>query len=261
MLKIYKEIPYYDSKIEAQIPEIKPYIINDKKIHPAIIVLPGGGYYKLAPHEGEPIAKWLNSIGINAFVLTYRINPYMYPAPLLDLQRAIRYVRFNHSKFNIDVNRVGVLGFSAGAHLAATSCVHFDEGLRSSKDEIEKMSSRPDMSILCYPVISFLEYVHEGSKENLLGKNPSIELIRKMSVETQVKENTPPAFVWTTAEDKTVPMENSLLYVKALKEKNIPFEFHIFPKGRHGLGLKDEVPYVKRWALLCEEWLKEQNFI
>lgn len=261
MIEIYNKTPGFNKNIKQPLPSIEPYLLEDDKIHPSIIVVPGGGYCDLAPHEGEPIAKWLNTIGINAFVLTYRVAPYTHPYPLLDLQRSIRFLRYNHKEFNIDPKKLGVLGFSAGGHLAASACVHFDEETLNPTDEIDKISSRPDISVLCYPVISFLNYVHEGSKECLLGKKPSKDLLLQMSPHKQVKENTPPAFVWTTAEDNTVPMENSLLYVKALKDKDIPFELHIFPKGHHGLALKDEVPYVKRWAELCEQWFKEMKFI
>lgn len=260
MIEIYKNTPGLDKNIEGPLPNIEPYLINDDKIHSCIVVIPGGGYEYLADHEGEPIAKWLNSIGINAFVLTYRVAPYKHPYPLYDLQRAIRFIRYNHKEFNVDENKIGVLGFSAGGHLAASSCVHFDEGKKEAVDEIDKTSCRPNMSVLCYPVISLEEYAHEGSKENLLGKSPSKDLVSEMCPNKQVKENTPPAFIWTTAEDNTVPMENSLLYAKALKDKDIPFELHVFPKGHHGLGLSDEVPYVKRWAILCEKWFKEMEF-
>lgn len=255
-----KEVIGFDEKIGQNKPNITPYLIDKNTILPAVIVCPGGGYTCKAPHEGEPIAKWLNTIGVNAFVLDYRVAPYMHPYPMLDVQRAIRYVRYNCKEFNIDPNRIGILGFSAGGHLAGTAAVHFDFG-KEDGDVIDKVSCRPDMAILCYPVITTGKYTHQGSVDNLLGENPSQELLDYMSIEKQVKENTPPMFLWHTAEDVTVPMENSLLLSTALKEKGIEFELHIFPKGRHGLGLQDEVPYVTRWAGMCEEWLREKNFI
>lgn len=262
MIKIYS-----NTFKGSEIPSITPYIIEDdyydKKLHPALIIFPGGGYERLADHEGEPVAKWLNSLGINAFVLQYRLGPeYQYPCQLNDAQRAIRYVRYNAEKFNIDPEKIGVLGFSAGGHLAALTSVYFDEGMeKDPSDEIDKVSCRPNMSVLCYPVINLQEYGHKGSKENLIGKDASEDLAEKLSCEKQVKDNTPPAFIWTTAEDMTVPMENSLLYAKALKDKEIPFDLHVFPRGRHGLGLADEVPYVKIWAQLCAYWFKEMRFV
>lgn len=261
MIKIYEKVNGYDESIKQEVPNLVPYLINDNKKHSTMIVCPGGAYSFLADHEGAPIALWLNSIGINAFVLNYRVSPYKYLCPLEDLKRAIRYVRYNCKKYNTSEDKIGVLGFSAGGHLAGSACVHFDACSANPNDKIDKLSSRPDISVLCYPVISLTEYVHEGSKENLLGKNPSKELVEFNSLEKQVHENTPPAFIWSTAPDDSVPMENSLLYAKALKEKNVPFELHVFPEGHHGLGLKNEYPYVQRWADLCKDWLLHMNFI
>ncbi|SFU35399.1 alpha/beta hydrolase fold [Clostridium sp. DSM 8431] len=262
MIEIYSNYPGFDKSKESQIPSITSYLIEDNKIHPAIIVLPGGGYEFLADHEGEPIAKWLNTLGINAFVLKYRIAPeYKHPSPLHDAQRAIRYVRYNAKEFNINAEKIGILGFSAGGHLAASASVFFDNGMVGPLDEIDKVSCRPDMSILCYPVINLQEYAHLGSRNNLIGEDAPEYLAAELSCEKQVKKDTPPAFIWTTAEDTTVPPENSMLYAKALKDRGIPFELHVFPKGHHGLGLTDEVPYVKRWANLCADWFKEMKFI
>lgn len=263
MIEIYNGvIPGFDDSINQRKPCLDQYLINDDDEHPAFIICPGGAYTHKAEHEGWPIAKWLNTLGINAFVLDYRVFPYKHPYPMLDVQRAIRFVRYNHKEFNIDPHKIGVIGFSAGGHLAASTCVHFDDGKDlDASDEIDKVSCKPDMSILCYPVITFGEFSHKGSKINLLGENASDELVDYMSVEKQVKKDTPPAFIWHTATDDSVPMQNSLLYASALRKNNIPFELHIFPKGRHGLGLKDEVPYVTRWAKLCEDWLHEMNFL
>ena len=263
MIEIFNEnIPFWNNDIKQNKPNITPFLLTKGKNNPAIIVCPGGGYEFKADHEGMPIAKWLNSIGISAFVLDYRVYPYLNPCPLLDLQRAIRYVRFNHKEFNINPDKIGVLGFSAGGHLASSSCVHFDLGKDGDGiDEIDKISCRPDIGILCYPVITMGSYTHEGSKNSLLGENPSQELIDYMSSEKQVKSNTPPAFLWHTAPDDLVPFKNSLLYAEALQKNNIDVEMHIFPKGGHGLGLADSLPYVKRWTKLCENWLKEEKFI
>lgn len=261
MLYLWKdEVIGFDEKIGQDKPRLIPYLLKQDELAPAIIVCPGGAYTHVAPHEGEPIAKWLNTIGINAFVLEYRVEPYMHPYPMFDVQRAIRYVRYNCKEFNIDPNRIGILGSSAGGHLAGISSVHFDFG-KQDGDEIDKVSCRPDMTILCYPVITTGEYRHKNSFKTLLGEKQSQELLDYMSVEKQVSGNTPPVFLWHTAEDAAVPMENSLLLAKALKENGVEFELHIFPNGRHGLGLLNEVPYVTRWAKLCEEWLIEKKFI
>lgn len=263
MIEIFdKDIPLWDIKIQQNKPNITPFIVQSSKPSSAIIICPGGGYTCKADHEGNPIAKWLNSMGISAFVLDYRVFPYLHPAPLLDVQRAIRYVRYNHQEFNINPDKIGILGFSAGGHLAASASVHFDAGKTSKDcDEIDKVSCRPYISVLCYPVITLGKYTHEGSKYSLLGENPSQELIDYMSAEKQVCENTPPAFIWHTAPDDCVPFKNSLLYAEALQAKGIPFEMHIFPRGGHGLGLRDDIPYVQRWAKLCEDWFREEHFI
>lgn len=265
MIDIYNgHIKDFDPTVDQKIPTLDSHIVQSKTPTPAIIICPGGAYTHKAKHEGAPVAEWLNTLGISAFVLDYRVFPYTYPVPLLDVQRAIRFVRYNSREFNIDPNKIGILGFSAGGHLAASACVHFDMGKTDSDDiidDIDKTSCKPDMSILCYPVITFGKYAHVGSRTNLLGDNASQELIDYMSVEKQIKENTPETFIWHTATDSSVPFQNSLLYAEGLKGKNIPFELHIFPEGRHGLGLAGEIPYVSRWTKLCEEWLKERNFI
>lgn len=267
MIHIYNGvIPGYDPEIDQDIPGIEPYLIEskDNKKQPAIILCQGGAYTHKAQHEGEPIARYLNTIGINVFIVNYRVAPYKYPYPFMDLQRAIRFVRYNCDEYNIDPDKIGVMGFSAGGHLAAASCVHFDLGKSDEEesDEIDKISCRPDISILCYPVITLLgEYAHKRSGPNLLGEDASQELYEYMCPEKHVKDNTPPAFIWATATDNSVPFQNSLMYAEALKEKDVEFELHIFPRGRHGLGLLDEEPYVQRWAGLCREFLIDQKFI
>lgn len=255
-----KEVPNFDETIGQNVPNITPYIIVGKSNLPAIIVCPGGGYSRKAEHEGGPVAKWLNSIGINAFVLDYRVAPYTHPCAMYDVKRAIRYVRYNAKQYNVNPHKIGVLGFSAGGHLAATASTYFDYGVNNS-DEIDKVSSRPDISVLCYPVISFEKFLHIGSRINLLGDNSSAQLAKEMSIENCVKKDTPPTFIWHTAEDKSVPVQNAMLYANALSLNNIEFELHIFPKGRHGLGIKDEVPYVRKWMELFQQWATEQKFI
>ncbi|HEX5323702.1 MAG TPA: alpha/beta hydrolase [Capsulimonadaceae bacterium] len=227
---------------------------------PAVVVCPGGGYGMRADHEGRPVAKWLNSLGIAAFVCHYRVAPYKNPAPLLDAQRAIRTVRASAGEWNIDPERVGILGFSAGGHLAATAGTHFDSGDPSANDPIDRQSSRPSLMILCYPVITFTEYRHHGSMINLIGEDAPEDLRHFLSGEKQVTEQTPPAFLWHTADDAGVPVQNSLLMADALSRNGVPFALHVFQRGRHGLGLAEEELDVAQWTTLCAGWLKTQGF-
>ncbi len=226
----------------------------------AVVVCPGGGYAHRAAHEGEPVARWLNGLGVTAFVLHYRVAPYRHPVPLLDAQRAIRYVRHHADEWAIDPNRVGILGFSAGGHLAATVATHFDAGSAQHEDPIERQSCRPNAVVLCYPVISFEEYRHAGSMRNLLGDDPPEALRRALSNHRQVTAETPPAFLWHTAEDAGVPVENSLLFAAALSRCKVPFELHVFPHGRHGLGLASGDPHAGAWTALCATWLRSIGF-
>lgn len=278
MIRLWQgEIPGYDRSVGDQIPGLEPYLLSTSKRHGAVIVCPGGGYSHLAPHEGAPIAKWLNSIGISAFVLTYRIAPYKHPYPLLDAQRAIRYVRFHADEWCIDPNRIGILGFSAGGHLAATAGTHWDRGATSSAaeadlrtnsqadldadvDPIDSVPCRPDAMILCYPVISFEKFGHVGSMHNLIGQSPDESLRLSLCNEAQVTEETPPAFIWHTADDQAVPVANSLAFARSLSEHGVPFELHVFPHGRHGLGLAEQYPEVAMWSSLCATWLKSMGF-
>ncbi|WP_308635056.1 alpha/beta hydrolase [Paenibacillus silvisoli] len=240
-------------------PAITPYIVVGSKS--AVIVCPGGGYGMRADHEGEPIALWLNSLGISAFVLRYRVAPYKYPSPLLDAQRAIRYVRLNAGEYGIDAGRIGILGFSAGGHLVSTAGTHYDAGNPEAEDPIERMSSRPDLLILCYPVISLqAPYMHEGSRINLLGEEPDAELVQLLCNELQVTPDTPPAFLWHTSDDAPVPVENSLLFAMALRRAGVPFDLHVYEQGPHGMGLASDDPHVGNWTTVCGLWLKRNGF-
>src|SRR5262249_24675212 len=208
----------------------------------AVVVCPGGGYGMLAmDHEGTRVARWLNSLGITACVLKYRLGPrYHHPAMLDDAGRAIRTVRANAEKWKIDPHKIAILGFSAGGHLASTAGTHFDAGKPDSEDPIERVSSRPDRMILVYPVIALATpYGHKGSLRNLLGENPSSELVESLSNERQVTKETPPTFLAHTNADTGVKAENALLFVLALRKAGVPAEMHLFEKGRHGLGLGD----------------------
>lgn len=253
-------IPYHDGKNDEEVPVITPFLLDRQEKHGAVIVCPGGGYSRRAEHEGAPVAKWLNSIGISAFVLDYRVSPSQHPVPLLDVQRAIKYVRYHAEEWNLDKHKIGVLGFSAGGHLVSTAATQPDIGNKNASDPIDRENSRPDIAILCYPVISFLQFYHEGSLINLLGENSSEAERLLLSSEMNVSENTPPVFIWHTADDAAVPVENSLIFAQALSKYQIPFEMHIFPNGRHGLGLAEDDPIVGKWTDLCKAWLFKQGF-
>lgn len=241
-------------------PALTPFLIEGSN-KSAVIVFPGGGYaMRASDYEGDDVARWLNSLGISAFVLRYRVAPYSYPCALLDAQRAIRYVRFHAESLGISANRIGILGFSAGGHLAASASTHYDDGLIDSEDLIDHVSCRPDLLMLCYPVITMQPpYVHEGSRLNLLGNQPSSELLETMSNELQVTADSPPTFLWHTSDDE-VYVENSLLYAAALSRHKVPFDLHVYEKGRHGLGLALEDEHVGTWTALCSIWLKRNLF-
>ncbi|MGO9600844.1 MAG: alpha/beta hydrolase [Isosphaeraceae bacterium] len=238
----------------------------------SVVVCPGGGYGMLAlDHEGRQVAEWLNSLGITAFVLKYRLSPrYHHPAMLQDAARAIRTVRASAQRWSLDPHRVAILGFSAGGHLASTAGTHFDAGKPDAEDPIERESSRPDRMILVYPVIALdTPFGHAGTKRNLLGENPPEALVRSLSNQTQVTAQTPPAFLAHTNEDTGVPAENGLLFVLALRKAKVPVELHLFEKGGHGLGLGTGDrqfgiagdPAFQEWPKLCAIWLKNQHFL
>lgn len=228
----------------------------------AFIVLPGGGYRGRAAHEGEPIAKWLNSVGVTAFVARYRVSPYRHPAPLGDAQRAIRYVRANAKAWGLDADRIGILGFSAGGHLASTAATQFGDGEASAADPIERVSSRPDLAILIYPVITFTEdaYVHKGSRTNLLGADASADQMASMSSERRVTSRTPPVFLIHTTADSAVPPENSLLFVQAMRKAGVEVELHLYEGGRHGFGLGEKEGPIGTWPLMAGLWLHKHGF-
>jgi len=225
----------------------------------AMVILPGGGYGGLAGHEGKGYADWLVTNGVTCFVLKYRLGSagYRHPIMLQDAARAVRVVRARAAEFKIDPKRVGIIGSSAGGHLASTLLTHFDAGQAEAADPIDRQSSRPDLGILCYPVITMGPNTHQGSKNNLLGKDPSPELVKLLSNEMQVTKDTPPCFLWHTVEDKAVKVENSLEFAAALQRAGVPFDLHVYQKGAHGLGLGKNHP----WAADCLFWLREQKFV
>jgi acetyl esterase/lipase len=229
-----------------------------------VIVCPGGSYTALASnHEGRQVANWLNSLGIAAFVLKYRLGPrYHHPIELGDAQRAIRLVRSHAAEYGITPDRLGVMGFSAGGHLAATMGTHFDNGSAADPDPIQRADSRPDFLVLGYPVISFTTpYTHHGSLHNLLGDNPDPKLMQSLSNELQVTAQTPPTFLFHTTEDKTVPVENSVLFYLALRKAGVAAEMHIFERGPHGVGLALRDPALAMWPELLANWFRLRGLL
>lgn len=222
----------------------------------AVVVLPGGGYGGRADHEREPIARRFNDAGYHAFVLDYRVSPHRNPEPLDDAKRAVQLIRSHATEWRVKPDKIAVLGFSAGGHLTASLGVFFDGGDSASKDPVARVSSRPDALVLCYPVISSGRFGHHGSFDNLLGADASDVEREKMSLEKHVRPNTPPTFLWHTSDDAGVPVENSLMFATALREKGIPFEMHVYPNGPHGMGLGEADRHVATWAALCAEWLR-----
>ncbi|MCX8037125.1 MAG: alpha/beta hydrolase [Candidatus Sumerlaeia bacterium] len=243
----------------------------DKANGCAVVICPGGGYGHLAvDHEGFQVGQWLNSFGVTGVMLKYRIAPaYRHPAPMQDVQRAIRTVRYWASRpqsampnppLRLDPARIGVMGFSAGGHLASTAATHFDSGRPEAADPIERMSCRPDFAILVYPVISFTtEYAHKGSRANLLGKDPDPKLVEWLSNELHVTPETPPTFLIHTGGDTGVPAENSVLFYLALRKAKVPAELHIYEKGPHGFGLGRDAkrgdPVLATWPDRCQAWM------
>ncbi len=245
--------PYSDQSPDQEQPSIANYAVPGSK--GAVIVAPGGGYRMKAAHEGAPIAEMIGDVGVSAFVLDYRVAPCDPYAPLSDIKRAVRLVRA------MGYEKVAVLGFSAGGHLVCSAATMYDLGNPDAADPVERLSSRPDAFIPCYAVVSFAAFRHQGSLLNLLGdKAEDWAMIRKFSAELHITEKTPEAFIWHTAADQGVPVENSLRLASALAINGVPCELHIFPYGRHGLGLAKEMPDVAQWANLLQNWLKQRDY-
>jgi acetyl esterase/lipase len=276
-------IPLWDGKAPHAVgdsPADKPSMLvaradADKANGAAVVICPGGGYGFLADdHEGKQVAEYFNGLGVTAFVLKYRIvakdraGP-LHPAPLEDAQRAIRMVRFRAKEFGIDPKRVGIMGFSAGGHLASSAATHFRTGpVPPGSDAIDAMSDRPDFAILAYPVISMEDGVtHGGSKKNLLGDKPDAKLVELMSNEKQVTKETPPTFIFHTSVDTAVPAENAIRFYLALKKAGVPAEMHIYEKGRHGVGLGRDPKWtggeksVATWPDRLTDWLKNRGVL
>lgn len=235
----------------------------------AVVICPGGGYSARATnHEGKQIANWLNERGVHAFTLKYRtvneskITGPLQPGPMLDVQRAIRTVRSKAKDYGIDPSHIGVWGFSAGGHLASTAATHFDDGKADAEDALDKVSCRPDFAILAYPVITMGAKTHGGSKNNLIGKDADPKLVEFYSNEKQVTAKTPPTFLFHTAEDPAVPIENSRLFKQACEKAGVPVELVEYEKGAHGvgLGLKSNLPLAE-WPTRLEAWMKKRGLL
>src|SRR5258708_7891134 len=250
---------------DTDIPTITVYLPRTVRANtPAMVVCPGGGYGALASnHEGRQVANYLNSLGMAAFVLRYRLGPrYHHPIELGDAQRAIRLVRSHAADWRLDPARIGIMGFSAGGHLAMTASTWFDNGAAGAADTVDRAGSRPDFAVLGYPVISMTEgWTHKGSRTNLLGEKFDPELAKSLSGERAVTTETPPTFLFQTNEDTAVPAEHSVYYYLALRKAGIPAEMHVFERGPHGVGLGNDDAALSEWSKLLANWLRGHNVI
>lgn len=246
-------------------PKLTAYLpAPEKAVGSAVVICPGGGYGGLSmDKEGKQVALWMNSIGVAAFVLQYRLGPrYHHPVELMDAQRALRYVRSGAKNFGVASDRIGIMGFSAGGHLAATAGTHFSIPSAPVADAVDRASSLPDFLILAYPVISFTTpYTHRGSLKNLLGENPEADLVKSLSNELQVTAQTPPTFLFHTDGDKGVPAENSVLFYLALRKAGVPAEMHIYQNGPHGVGLAPSDPVLSSWPGRLADWLRVRGLL
>jgi acetyl esterase/lipase len=250
---------------DADKPSLTPYLVPaGRGVGTAVIVCPGGGYGGLATEkEGTQFAQWFNSIGVSAFVLKYRLGPkYHHPIELGDAQRAIRLVRARAGEFRVQPDRIGIMGFSAGGHLASTAGTHLDPVNPVAGDPIDRASSRPDFLVLGYPVISFTtSYVHRGSMRNLLGDSPDPKLVELMSNELHVTPQTPPTFLFHTNADTGVPPENSVLFYMALRKAGVPAELHIYERGPHGVGLAQTDEALSSWPGRLAAWMRVRGLL
>jgi acetyl esterase/lipase len=265
MIRLWEgAVPGAVGTADADTPMLTYYAAYGRVSGTAVIVLPGGGYGNLAQnHEGRQVANWFNSQGIAAFVLRYRLGPtYRHPIELNDAKRAIRLVRSRAAEFNVQPDRIGIMGFSAGGHLASTAGTMFDPGNSTATDPVDRVSSRPDFLILGYPVIvSSGPYVHAGSMRNLLGEAPSQTLLDEMSTDRRVTKDTPPTFLFHTNADTAVPAENSVQFYLALRKAGVPAEMHIFEPGAHGVGLAMNDAVLEAWPPLLSTWLRARGLL
>lgn len=255
-------VEHADQKKPVRGPRVEAFCPPHLAGRPVFMVLPGGGYHHHADHEGREVALWLNTLGLNATVLAYSVAAELpvdalHPAPLQDARAVLAWLRGGASGLGVDAARIGVMGFSAGGHLAATLSTGLDTGVGPSAD-------RPDLAVLAYPVVSMVSHSHAGSVEALLGPDPALDQRRALSAEQAVDAATPPTFLWHTADDAAVPVENSLSYAGAMARYGVPFELHVFPYGRHGLGLASTEPAphpAADWTRLCHNWLDGRGWV
>jgi acetyl esterase/lipase len=252
---------WFINELESRVPYLVAFPVVGAARAPALLLLPGGGYsFRSEKLDGLDIARWFSERGIAAFVLNYRVDPFRYPVPLRDAERAVRWLRANASVQHIDPRRIAVMGSSAGGHLAALLATQDGSGDPASADVVERHGSKPDLLILSQAVISTHHHVHEGSIRRLLGNSPAPELLRAVSAENRVTGDTPPTFIWTTKTDEMVDYENSELFAQALAAHGIDHELHLFPEGPHGRGLSRAEPYAREWPNLCLAWLARHGF-
>ena len=262
MVLLWENAPGLDLELSADVPGVEPYLVDTEVPLPAVIVCPGGGYIRRVDREGEPIARWLNTLGLHAFVLTYRVAPYRYPYPTLDGKRAVRVVRHRAAEWGVAPRAIGIMGFSAGGHLASTVATHFGEYEAPAMDPTDNVSCRPDFAILCYAVINMADsFAHHGSAINFLGDCPSADLLEKFSNEKHVTADTPPCFLWHSTGDTAVPARNSLAFADALAAHGVPFGLHVYPGGPHGWGHGWNGDDSCNWQSSCREWLQLMKII
>ena len=257
-------IPMAEGSAPADTPTLAAYLPAGNPTRTGVVIAPGGGYEHLAiDKEGVDVAQWFNQHGVAAFVLQYRLGPrYQYPVELYDAQRAIRSVRSQAASFGIDPGKIGMMGFSAGGHLAAMAGTLFDHGNASATDAIDRVSNRPDFLVLAYPVITMdASFTHMGSRQNLLGADPDAALVEKLSTEKQVSAKTPPTFLFATSDDNVVPVANSVAFYKALVDAKVPAEMHLFQHGPHGTGLAQGYPALKIWPDLLAAWMRANGWM
>jgi len=253
-------VPHAKGTTDSDIPKVTIYLPEGVKTpSAAMLICPGGGYHALcSTYEGHDIAKWLNKQGIAGIVLQYRVSPYRHPIPFMDATRAMRLIRFNSKAWNIDPNRIGIIGFSAGGHLASTVGTNFDYGNPKSPDPVEHMSCRPDFMVLVYPVITMGDKTHKGSRNNLLGALPSENDVKLLSNELHATSKTPPTFITHSKTDGAVSVDNSRMFYEALKKNGVISEYFELPSGGHGLGCGKGLKW-KQWQDACSLWLKKQK--
>jgi acetyl esterase/lipase len=252
---------YNANVTDASLTRVGPAV--DRPNGTAVIICPGGGYVRMSTaREGDQYANWLSTLGVTAFVLKYRMQEYGHPAPLQDVLRAVRTLRSRAAELGIDPARIGVMGSSAGGHLAASAGTLFDHPLGRTGAPLDATSARPDFLMLMYPVITMQDpAAHAGSRKALLGATPSAESIALMSLEKQVTSATPPTLLIHTQEDQAVPVENSILFYQALTRAKVPAEMYLFEHGSHGMGMRDGLGTTSLWPRRAEEWLRERGLL